>query len=78
MPDSSCVNEGTALALKRALERNSCVGTERVPWGGTVGDAPGAPYRYVTSINDGLEPGDPVPQAKLDRRFFEQAVPPYQ
>jgi hypothetical protein len=66
VPDSGCVNEGIALALRRVLERNGCVGTEREPWGGTVGNAPGAPYRYVTFINDGLKPGDPVPQDKLD------------
>jgi hypothetical protein len=66
VPDSGCVDEGTGPALKRALERNGCVGTERVPWGGTVGNVAGAPYRYVTFINDGLKPGDPVPQTKLD------------
>lgn len=42
------------------------MGTEREPWGGHVGDDPSAPYRYVTFINDGLEPGDPVPPEKLD------------
>jgi hypothetical protein len=66
VPNSGCVNEGIALARERTLELNGCVGREREPWGGTVGDAPGAPYRYVTFIGDGLKPGDPVPQDKLD------------
>jgi len=64
--DSGCVDEGSAKALERALERNGCVGDAREPWGGTVGGVAGAPYRYVTFINDGLKPGDVVPQAKLD------------
>jgi poly(3-hydroxybutyrate) depolymerase len=60
---SGCVDEGSAKALDRALERNGCVGRETAVWGGNL--ASGLP-RYVTFINDGLKPGDPVPQAKLD------------
>lgn len=66
--NSGCVNEGTGLALARALERNGCVGTETVPWGGTVDDIPieqGGVYRYVTFINEG-DPGDPIAQEFLD------------
>ncbi|MDF3065275.1 MAG: glycosyl hydrolase family 62 protein [Polyangiaceae bacterium] len=60
---SGCVDEGSGLALKRALERNGCVGNATQPWGGKLADGN---YRYVTFINDNLKPGDAVPQAKLD------------
>jgi hypothetical protein len=65
---NDCVDEGTAVARDELLKRNGCVGTDTMPWGGTISDMPleqGGLYRYTTFLK--VKPGEAVAQDSLDK-----------